>query len=386
MKLNLYIISTDNELHRQFQGIQLFENVKTLYSHETLKDLEGESVVLISDNILPYAELSNFAFNSSNIVFYMLQNRVESRLEKTVKAICDSRDIHLIPPRLTGNQIVEMIVQTIYPENEITNNVISFFSPIGNSGTTTTCLSVAMALKEQSKAKIGVLLLNAWDSGTDQLEYKGRYLDEIKSKLSGKLIASELELQSMFHMVEKNSLYVLAGNRSVKLERLFTKDEIHYLIEKSKEVFDIVLIDSGCHFDNANMVQALRESNLRFLILNQQMKGVKKFNEIYTEILQPIGYKKNDFLMILNDYENHPLFPNSKQIFNEVNIPMITTITKNKYGKIAEMENRSLYSFEDVSYQESINLIVKSISSFVDIPLELESKNKKKKLFGNWGA
>ncbi|MGE2624908.1 hypothetical protein ACQH8C_27590, partial [Escherichia coli] len=75
-------------------------------------------------------------------------------------------------------------------------------------GTTSTCLSVGKALSQHTNAKVGILLLNAWDSGTDQLNFKGSYMDQVKSKLASKTISSDQEFLSQFHMVNTN-LYIL---------------------------------------------------------------------------------------------------------------------------------------------------------------------------------
>lgn len=383
--MNLYIVSTDDVLIESLKKTTLFNQVQSIQNLNELQDIKEKSTLIISDKLVQYGELTNFTFSHFDSVFYLMQHSISPSFEKTVKAICDSRDIVLVPPRLTESQIVEMIQQILNPQYEKKNNVFGFFSPISNSGTTSTCLSVANAIMKHSKAKIGVLLLNAWDCGTDQLKYKGTFLDEAKGKLSGKLIENEQEFLSLFHMVEKDSLYILGGNRNTKLERLYTKDEIHYLIEKSKESFDLVLIDCGSHFDNANMVQALNESNLKFMVMNQQMKAVKKFNRIYSDVLYPLGYERSDFLMIINDYEDKTIYPTTKQIHQEVNVPMLTAITKSSYGKVAELEEKSLYSYDDVGYQESIQLIAKSISSYANVELEFE-QNKKKKRFSFLGV
>ncbi|WP_170112451.1 hypothetical protein, partial [Heyndrickxia sporothermodurans] len=321
-------------------------------------------------------------FNNVEKVFFMLSNTYEPKLEKNVKAICDSRDIVLIPSRLMWEQIIELIELSINPSKEKNSNVFTFFSSIGNVGTTSTCLSVGQILQKHTNAKIGVLLLNAWDDGTDQIDYKGSYLDDIKSKLSGQLIQSESEFLSCFHMMEKDSLYILGGNRNTRMERLFTKEEIHYLIQKSKEIFDIVLIDCGCHFDNAVMVQSLMESDLRFLVVNQQSKAIKKFNYIYNDVLYPLGYKHSDFLMVINQYQDEVYLPSSKEINKEINVPMITAIERNQYGILSEQEQKILISYNDELYRESIIIIAKSISSKVNIDFIQGEEKKKKRYFG----
>lgn len=380
--MNLFVMSSDETLIKQLKVQEPFSSVIVVHDLKELLSIENESIVLISDRHLSLNELTTVEFPSGVKVFFMIQNDVYSPNQlKTAKAICESRGIDLIPPKHTVNQIIEKILVTLNPVIVRENNVISFFSSIGNSGTTSTCLSVASALTEHSKAKVGVLLLNAWDCGTDQIKYKGSFLDDIKSKLSGKLIESEQEFLSLFHMEKQNSFYILGGNRNTRLERLFTKEEIQYLIELSKTHFDIVLIDAGSHFDNSNIVQSLSESDLKLLVINQQMKAIKKFNQNYKNVLHPIGYEKSDFLLIINEYEDKPIYPTTKQIHNEVSIPMLTAVPKSAFGKVSELEERILFSFDDQQYKESIFIVAKTIASFLNIGLTIDDKKTKRSLF-----
>lgn len=377
----LNILSTDENLISQIDKSELFQSVTSI----TTLDSASSECLIISDEIVPYAELSHNDFSKRKHVFYLMKNQFKANYEKNVKAVCEAKSIHLIPPRLTISQIIESIKEVIDPFQEVENNVVSFISPLSNIGTTSTCLSVAKAISEHSQVKVGVLILNAWDDGTDHLKYKGKSLDEIKSRLSGspELINddTEKEVLSYFHSIKENSLYVLAGNRNTKMERLFTKEEIYSLINVSKQIFDVVLIDGGSHFDNINMYQSLKESGLRFLILNQQLKARRKFTQVYQDVLYPLGYKKDDFLLILNQFENKSHYPSTREIYNEVNVPLVTSITHSKNSLNAEMEQSILYSYDDIEYQESIHLIAKSISSVLNLKVDFESAKKKKKIF-----
>ena len=380
--MNLYLLSSDESLIQQTRNHEAFSSVKSIHAVEEIRQIDGEGIVLLSDRHISINEITNLVLPSDKKVFFMIQNDVYSPNQlKTTKAICESRDIGLIPPRLTVEQIIEKILESLNPVSMTDNNAITFFSSIGNSGTTSICLSAASALSEYSKAKVGVLLLNAWDCGTDQVKYKGSYLDDIKSKLSGKLIESEQEFLSLFHMEKQNSFYILGGNRNTRLERLYTKEEINYLIELSKTYFDIVLIDAGSHFDNSNIVQALNESDLKLLVVNQQMKSIKKFNQNYRNVLRPIGYEKSDFLLVINEYEDKPIYPSTKQIHAEMNIPMLTAIPKNPFGKVAELEEKILFLFDEQQYRASILIIAKTIASFFNLELIADDKKAKRGFF-----
>lgn len=376
--MKLHVLSNDETLISYIKSHAVFEEVIKL---ENLNLNTKYEALLISDMFLPFNELSQLSFPSETKIFYMVHNQMKLSYEKTVKAYCDGKGIYLIPSRSTNEQIVSILNEVIEPKGEITNNVISFFSSVSNVGTTSISLSVANALNKMTNAKIGVLLLNAWDDGGDFFNNKGQYLDEIKSRLTAKLFENDEEFLSNFHEVKKDSFYILAGNRNIKMERLYTIEEIYYLIETAKRVFDIVLIDSGSHFDNANMLQSLRESDIRFLILNQQVKSRRKFNQMYQEVLYPVGYHHEDFMLIINEFESKTHYPTTKEIHAEVNVPMITTVPKSKYGINSELEQKALYNYDDIPFQESINLVARTIASYTNVELLNDSKDKSRKRF-----
>ncbi|MCM3032961.1 MULTISPECIES: hypothetical protein [Bacilli] len=343
----------------------------------------SQDILVVGDDVLEYTELSTLPKNKYNYIFYVLTNDYEPGLEKAIKAVCDSYGFVMVSSKLTTNQVIDEIQKTVSPVNtSVNSNVVSFFSVVPNIGTTSTTLSVAKAIASKTQAKVGVLVLNAWDDGTDQLEYKGNYLDDIKSKLQNHMFSKnskgEQEFLTNFHMEIKERLYILGGNRNTRMQRLYTKDEIYYLIELSKEAFDIVLIDAGSHFDNAGMVQSLKESDMKFLIVNQQRKCLKKFQEVNEDILYPLGFKKSDFLMIVNQYREQMLLPTSKDIFHEINVPLITTIEELKNGLTAEVNQKTLYEFNDISYNESIDSLLRTISANCSIEI-IESTEKKRK-------
>lgn len=375
----LQLMANDDVLTKKLKATNLFDSIQTIFEKE---ELTGDCIV-ISDEILPYGELQELEFKSEQTVFYMLHSQYDSGLEKAIKTICDSRDIILIPPRLTIEQIINEITYTFNKNITEQSNVITFFSSIGNIGTTSTCLSVAKSLSENTTSKVGVLLLNAWDHGTHQMNYKGEYLDLTKGRIENQALSSKEEFLSLFHMEKEDSLYVLGGNRYTKLERLYTKESINYLISLAKKYFDVVLIDAGCHFDNANMVQALYESDFRLLVVNQQPKATQKFNLIFDEILYPLGYKKTDFLTIINQFIDKPQLPKPKEISDELDILNLATIYSVAEPLYSEIEKKTLYDFQDEVYNASIYNVSKAIINHANLQVVENEINPKKKRWFN---
>lgn len=375
--MNLQIMSNDEDLLDVLRTSGIFTDIKQVFSKESLID----DCIIISDEFFDYTEIEDFKKRDRQTVFYYLQSETYTgSLERSIKALCDSKGIHLLSNRHTNEQISKQISLLLEHDKTSKSNVITFFSTLGNIGTTATTLSVGDALTENTKAKVGVLLLNAWDHGTHQIDYKGEFIDHMKARLSSKELSKE-DFLSSFHVIKNDSLYILGGNRSTKLERMYSKDEVNLLISMAKQTFDVVLIDAGAHFDNAMMVQSLAESDIRFFVLNQQPKAIDKFNRLYDELLYPLGYNRTDFLTLLNQYIDNTQLLTPKDISAELNMVNVSTIYPVEQAIYSEIDKKVLLQFDDPVYYESILKIVRTIGSHVGLELSEKVRNKKKKLF-----
>lgn len=298
---------------------------------------------------------------------------------KIIKPFCDGHGFQMLSSELLDEQIAEVINESITPDEIEKKKVYSFFSSVSNIGTTSTAFSVAKSLAANTDMRVGVLVLNAWDSGEDYQNYSGRYLDELKGALLNQIYEEDKAFLNIFHEEQKDTLYYLLGNRNTKLERLYTKEEVAYLINRSKRIFDAVLIDAGSHFDNANMLQSLYSSDYRFLVMNQQLKARRKWKEIFQDILKPIGFENTDFMLVINDFKNENMMTKAKELNQVLQIPLLTTIRHTKHGYLSEIEKKTLYEYDDTHYKESIDIICRTITG--NLGFKFGSKEQKKSLF-----
>lgn len=376
MKLNL--VSHDETFFSLIK--RSFEEDEVKFISE-MNGIEPDAdVVIITDDVLEHHDLIDYNLNAHEHVFYVMRNEIMDVLEKTIQAMCDGNGMKYISARLTNEQVVNEIKDVITPEEEKKNHVYSFFSSVSNVGSTSTSFSTSYSVAENTDAKVALLILNAWDSGADYIDYKGKYLDQVKDSILSSRFDDDEHFQSIFHEVEKDSHYILLGNRNTKLERLYTKEEIERVITRAEEVFDIVIIDAGCHYDNANIIQALYSSDYHFLVLNQQEKLKRKWEEVYSNILNPLGFQREQFLLVLNRFHNKSTMPSIKDLKQSYQMPVITAIEESQNGYMAEFSKKSLYQFDDMKYREAVNKIGRSIAASAGFEFGVEKK--KKSLFG----
>ncbi|MEK6190609.1 MAG: hypothetical protein N2A99_06435 [Carnobacterium alterfunditum] len=260
------------------------------------------------------------------------------------------------------------------------NNVFVFFSSIGNIGLTTTVLAVADTLAKNTDSRVGVLNLNAWDDGTDYIEEPEFTLDQIKSRLTGKMFHNTDDLLGKFKAIREN-LYVLAGNRDRRLDRLYSIEEVNYLIEKSKELFDIVLIDAGCHIDNALTAGALEFSDQLFLVLNQQDKSSKQFEQLNDGILLDFPILKKDLNLIMNNYSSRTYLPSDVEISKQIDVPLYATIPHVENAWLCEIEKKWSVLYDNKNFNDTIFNIVERLVEKSNVTLVEGAKKKKRGLF-----
>ncbi|MFD1609803.1 hypothetical protein [Oceanobacillus luteolus] len=370
------VVSSDDLLIKSIQ--------KHLPDNEVVRAKTIESVnhqntktLVVTDEFLHHNDFIDYDFSMYEYVFYVMQNEVIDVLESSIKGLCDGYNIHYISSRFTNEQVAEQIKHAITPSEKKKKNIFSFFSTVSNVGSTSTTFSTAFSVSENTDAKVAVLILNAWDSGADYIDYKATYLDQVKDSILSSRYDDNEEFESLFQEVKKDSLYVMLGNRNTKLERLYTKEEIERVITRAEEVFDIVIIDGGCHYDNANIIQTLYSSDYHFLVLNQQEKLKRKWEEVYQNILQPLGFQKEQFLLVLNRFHNNPNMPTIKDLRNQYGMNVLTAIEESPNGYLSEFNKKSLYQFDDMPYREAVNVIGRTIAASAGFEFKDGSRRRK---------
>lgn len=259
------------------------------------------------------------------------------------------------------------------------SKVFTFFSSIGNIGLTTTVLSVADTISKITNSKVAVLNLNAWDDGTDYFAEPEFTLDQIKSRLSGKMFLNTEDFTGKFNKLGDN-LYILPGNRNRRTERLYDVDEVKYLIERTKEVFDVVLVDAGSHIDNALTAGAFDMSDKLYLILNQQDKAAKQFNQIYNDVLIDFPIVKSDLKLIMTNYQDKSYLLNAEKVSREIGVPLVAMFPRVETGWLCEIEKSWSNLTDNKEYAEQAFILAEAICFETNLVV-LDDGNKKKKGF-----
>lgn len=358
--MRLACLSQDTLLYGNLRNNTFFKTVTLIHD---LSELGSEyDVFLISDLLAPCESISDLRERFPNTaIFYMVSDSRDYRLFQKVETICHAHDIHIVYPRQTQEQIISFLVNVLRPIDEIPqNHVATFVGAQSKVGVTTTVFSVATRLGMCTNSKIGVLGLNSINPGTLYIkEYDGVYLDELKTLLSNNMLNTTRLMNEMYKF---NHFFYLAGNRDIKKRLHYSIKEIHYLIQQVKKLYDLVLIDAGCNYDDALCIQSLLNADTRFLITTQQFSGLDSWTRAYEQVLEPTGFSKQDFLMIINRYKNNNLLPEVKQLAHDYGIPCLRHVTDvGELGLVVESNRELIVDYDEPDYIKDIDFIVRAL-------------------------
>lgn len=385
MKLACFL--QDDVLYGKFRGSGIFKKVVLFYELPQIEELTEFEVLLLSDRIISFEMLPELRQAlPGGTMFYMVSDSADYRRYQKIETMCHAHDTHIVYPKQTQDQIISFVTGILQPKEDfLKNHVVTFVGAQPKAGVTSTVMAVATRLGMTTDSKIGVLGLNSWNPGTVFIKnYCGNYLDEIKTLLSNKLLSSS---QLLKEMCEYNHFFYLAGNRDIKKRLHYSIKEIHFLIEQARKTFELVLIDAGSNFDDALCIQGLLNSDTKLLVTDQQMSGLNAWNAAFEQVLEPLGFSRADFLMIVNKYKNRPVFPDVKQLAHDYGVPCLRHLANvGDIGLIVEANQQLIIDYDEQDYVKDIDFIVKALIKTYKLRFKEREMLKKtgllKKIFG----
>lgn len=364
------------------------EEVTTCLVWDGVKDATIElSAIVLDGDLYDIHNLSDLRDKYPNTpVFYKPKSINSDVIMKNLTHLCAAHKVKMLSEYNTWEQTVQEILNQLTDRQSfLSKRLIGFFGSHSGAGVSTTVLNVARSLSKRVEEKVLVLSLNSWDPADYFYDYKGHYLNDLKIDLKTQNL-SPARLQEAVSKHE--SFYHLAGNRDIKMQRFYQPHEIQHLIKVAHEIFDVILIDAGTHFDTAPTIQSYLSSNLKFLVATQEEKGYRGyFPYVYQQLIEPIGGKSEDFMLVVNRYQPANTLITEKALEEELDMTRVVTIPDmGELGTIASAQKRLLYDTSESIYMKNIDLLSNIIISECrlkekELPSD-ESKERKKGLMG----
>lgn len=380
---NIAVISKTPDYKESFRSKKEVQQALSFDNPDFRSSIELDAI-FIDGKTISYRDLPEIRSLHPNVaMYYKLSNVPTYAITKNIDVVCKGHNITLISEQYEAGQAVDIVLRDITSKGEISSQrVISFFGTHSGAGTSSTVFNVARSLGEVTKEKVLVLSLNPWDPSDYFLNtYEGSYLNDIKIELKNKNFNAEKLKRSIY---QTKYFDHLAGNRDIKLQRFYQPEEIAHLIDVAKGCYDVILIDGGSHFDNACYAQAYLSADLKFLVTTQEEKGYRNyFPLIYQQLLVPIQSKSDDFILLLNKYQQNYTLINEKDLQDELEMSLLTAIPhQDVVGVLATRQGEFLYDIGEDDYKKSIHTIVNTLISKGQLTkIETASPVSEKKTF-----
>lgn len=251
------------------------------------------------------------------------------------------------------------------------SKVVVFHGIDHKVGTTLLVQSVAEWIaKEQKHLSVMMISMNARKS-TEYVREVTESIENFRIQLDNRMLDAN---QIMKLCQWKSNLYLLSGIGSQLDHRSYHPDHAGYLLRMLEDQVDLILIDSGNEIDHGLAVGALAHSQNRFLILTQQESMLHRYEQL-NDLYQELSIQFSGF--IINKFQTSDPY-NLSYIQKRTGIPtsIMKTISYTEYYRQAEMEYRSLVSYQDARMQADLAGLSREVMSVALVP----STEKKRKI------
>lgn len=376
--MKILILSNDILLKNALEDIGCFNQISLTTNFDDIKN--DFNIILISDMIIPYNELSIFhdKFNkllSGKHIFYMLSNYHNESIIDNVKSICASKNINIIPPKRTHEHIKNIILKTVMPGTYIKNqNIITFVGADHKAGTTMIATTIAELIANNTNSNVLLIHLNK-EPSTYYIKHEEDELyslSNLRLKLTNNILTSEEIINSCIKL--KENFYVLPGVNTISETRYYLPEHIEYLLKLATDVFHTIIIDAGSlselDLQGGMTIAALTMSHKNYLITTQQDICYKQFDRINNQSLSRLGIFPSDFLMVLNNFYDFSSSYSPSQIADRYKILLADFIPYLELkGWQAEFDNCTLYNYNDRNYVQHMNNLLRIISEQLSLSL-----------------
>jgi Flp pilus assembly CpaE family ATPase len=379
MKMKVTLICNDIQLYTTFNESELFEEAKIGSEFDPSVKYD---CLIISDHILGYNDLINMLNNEqvkANNIFYMVSSDHNENQVNSIKYVLKSKNVNVIPPRLTSNQILDKVCETLKIDLIANSNVITFFGADSKVGTTITAQAIAECLANNTILNVGFLNL----SGQPSFDYipgpTDEYgIDQIKTKIFNFILTIE-ELKSA--MITNGNLSILPSVKTLTDLRYYKPKHIEYLINLAASHFDVVIADAGYYPNSGLYIGALNATKQRYMVATQQEACRKTFELIKNQILDVLDIDTSTIMLVINRCSDLIDLPDTYKLADEVYkmVHAASLPNVNRAFFIAEVQKRTLLGL-DSNYDEQLNELVKIVASQLGTEYRPVMKTKKKGL------
>lgn len=371
--MKILLMNNDIELQKSLENTKLFA-VSIIRELKEIKEIDGSDLIVIADSELSLNEIiimvdtDKINILKNKQLFYILTKTYSSQAISNIIAIADSRNINIIPPKLTTSQIVTNIIQKVFPDaHDNTSSIITFFGADSKVGTTMIAQSTAELLAKNTGLKVGLLFLNNNPSNYYIRKKDKLGIDGIKNKLFNNILTSTELVDSCLQ--PSPNLFILTGVEYLLDARQYQPEYIDRLIKLAAERLNIIIIDAGSNIDSGIAIAALNATKYRYLVTTQQESIRKNFERIDRQVLKQLQIDSGSFMLVLNKYVSSNNIYSAIQLAELYKMALAVHIPNlDLLGWQAEFDQKSLLEYEQSDYNKQLDNLSRLIASQMNVP------------------
>lgn len=255
--------------------------------------------------------------------------------------------------------------------------IIAFHGSDNKVGTTMIAQSAAEILAEGMKDKKILFVVFTNKENCEYTDNENYFITDFKTKMENKNLKAEHILSNSF---KNENLYFIGGIADVESSRDYFPRHGEFFLEKAKEIFDVIVIDTGSEVDQGLALAGLIQADLRCLVITQQETAIKaqEKKEIFFSSTN-INIKK----LIINKFIEGDSFTCEyiKERLNFFENEGIETIKYLDNYRDAERKKKTFVNLNILFYRKYIENILEKILKELDIKADLSGRKRLWKSF-----
>lgn len=293
--------------------------------------------ISLSDEEETLKQINEIKQKNENIKFIALSDDMDSMLAKNT--LNNGVSDFLFKPVI--GSILEASIKKINFSKKIKEEqtikkakTISVFSLKGGVGKTSVAVNLAYEIEKKTNKNVCLLDFNS--SSSDCALFLGlNSNNNIDDLLNEFQYSNKEKTLSLFEKFQNTNLYVLSA-ASDSLDFKITPSKINLIINSLKNIFDYIIIDTYCAYDENNLA-VLNSSDL-ILYISILSQNVIKSTQSMMEMFSKIGYNQEKIKLILNRYAQDSQI-SIEEFEKEVNKEVFITLPNN-YLTMSDAINR----------------------------------------------
>jgi len=195
--------------------------------------------------------------------------------------------------------------------------VITFWSPVAGVGTTLTAINTASRLVKKG---LKVLLMDFdLPNPTIPLYFQSQSMSHGIDTLLPHVASNQLSMDVLeSSLLDFEGLKVLRGSNSPEKSHFIQVEQLQYILEVAKQMFDYIIIDTKGFIDNAGSFVGITESNPCVVVMDKSVISLQKYRAI--QPLLQASFDMNKFILLINKRTKH-VHLESKDVEEFMNFP-----------------------------------------------------------------